>query len=123
MSHQADLLRMAAEKMTERANAATPGPWFETIQSARYGGIVAAGTDAYPAHDGYGGHLIGESMSPANRAHVASWAPAVAVAVAGWLEDEACRIDDTPYRVDDDWIERNYRAPLAVARAYLGEQA
>ncbi|MFF0821182.1 hypothetical protein ACFYUR_12425 [Micromonospora haikouensis] len=120
MSHQAELLRMAAEKMVKRANAATPGPWFATELSARYGGIVAAGSDTYPAHDGYGGHLIGESMSPENREHVSSWAPSAALAVADWLEDTSYRIDDTPYPVDDDWIERNYRAPLAVARAYLG---
>jgi hypothetical protein len=44
----------------------------------------------------------------------------VAAPLAELLEDEAERIEDTPYRVDDEWVERNYRAPLAVARGVLG---
>jgi hypothetical protein len=52
------------------------------------------------------------------------WArPAMDRAVADLLEDEAERAEDTPYRVDSDWIERNYRAPLTVARAVLGREA
>lgn len=40
--------------------------------------------------------------------------------VAEWLQNEADQLDDTPYKVDSDWIERNYRTPLGAARAYLG---
>lgn len=39
--------------------------------------------------------------------------------VAEWLEREADELDDTPYKVDSDWIERNYLTPLGAARAYL----
>lgn len=39
--------------------------------------------------------------------------------VAEWLEREADELDDTPYKVDSDWIERNYLTPLGAARAFL----
>lgn len=48
------------------------------------------------------------------RAHVASWHPAVALAVADWLDDAATLADETG-RID--------RHALAVARAYIGESA
>lgn len=68
------------------------------------------------------GGLVDNYLGGEMGVHCASWTPVVAFSVAGWLEDEADRIDDTPYLVDDDWVERNYRAPLATARAYLGVQ-
>ncbi|MFG2046189.1 hypothetical protein ACGFIW_01995 [Micromonospora sp. NPDC048935] len=43
--------------------------------------------------------------------------------VADMLEREADELESVPYRVDTDWIERNYRDPLATARAYLGREA
>lgn len=60
--------------------------------------------------------------------HVAAFAsPAVALAVADLLDDQAeyaeMHLKGVPYRVDADWIGRNYRAPLAVARTYLGGAA
>lgn len=39
--------------------------------------------------------------------------------VADWFEREADELDDTPYTVDSDWIERNYLTPLGAARAFL----
>ena len=63
--------------------------------------------------------------------HIASWHPAVALAVADWLDDLYDRITDTDYDEDDDlaaalrgevdvadWPEV-HRA-LAVATTYLG---
>jgi hypothetical protein len=51
--------------------------------------------------------------------HVASWHPAVALAVADWLEREAALIDAQVFPQSDPVMERY---PLAVARAYLGER-
>ena len=109
-----NLIREAARTIRTRAEAATHGPWFTTSESARYGGLVATPTNAYPEHNGYAGHLIGESMSAANRDHVAGWHPAVAVAVADWL-------DSIADRADADGITGSLDEPhaLAVARAYL----
>ncbi|WP_446218926.1 hypothetical protein [Micromonospora sp. IBHARD004] len=106
----AAILREAARRMTERAKAANAEearrPYgdqaLQPVPAAEWGKLV----------DNYLGGVMGT--------HCASWHPVAAIAVADWLEDEAVQIDDTPYRVDDDWVERNYRAPLAAARAYLG---
>jgi len=106
-----ETIRTAARLMRERAAEATPGPWFATGKSARYGGIVAAPTTEFPEHDGYDGHLIGESMSPANRDHVTGLHPTVALAVADLLDTYA----------EYDWSQWWDELPLAVARAYLGE--
>lgn len=108
----AEILRNAARLMEDRAKAANTEearrPYgdkaLQPVSEAEWGGLV----------DNYLGGEIGT--------HCAAFTPAVAVLLAAWLEDQADRIDDTPYRVDDDWVERNYRAPLDTARAYLGVQ-
>lgn len=109
-----EMLRRAAALMRERATKAPPGPWFVTDGAARYGGLVAAPTDVFPEDDGYAGHLIGESMSPANREYVASMHPPVALAVADWLDGvaEAQSFADQRRAMYVD-------SALAVARAYL----
>lgn len=121
MSTDLNVIREAARLMRERAKAACPGPWFTNDQSARYGGIVAASCDGHPEDRGYGGHLIGESMSPVNKEYIASWHPAVALTVADWLDAQARDLAsaegkrgacDSPGDVD---------MALRVARAYLGE--
>jgi hypothetical protein len=58
-----------------------------------------------------------DQQGSADAAHIASWHPAVALAVADWLDDCA-RLPATTFhgQVFDG------RA-LAVARAYLGEQS
>ncbi|MFI7073618.1 hypothetical protein [Micromonospora sediminicola] len=104
-----DTIREAARLIRERAEAATPGPYFTTGKSSRYGGMVAEPTDGHPEHDGYDGHLIGESMSEANRSHLAGWSPVVALAVADWLDFEA-RMGNTFHA-------------LTVARTYLARKS
>lgn len=74
--------------MRERAEKATPGPWH--------------GDDAYPHGEAIvwaGQATVAEVSMPippefgldgrADREHIASWHPAVALAVADWLEAEA----------------------------------
>lgn len=105
-----EALRSAARLIRDRAEAVPPGPWTVTTESAKWGGVVAPATADHPEMEGYGGHLIGESMSEAKRVHVATWHPAVALAVADWLDTGANK-----YACVD-------RAPmLRVAYAILGE--
>ncbi|MGC5033050.1 hypothetical protein [Micromonospora sp. DT229] len=110
----ADTIREAARLIRERAEAASPGPYFTTGKSARYGGLVATPSDGHPEDQGYDGHLIGESMSEANLAHLGGWPPAVALAVAAWLETEARMAEKR-----DNSPEGHTFHALNVARAYL----
>lgn len=65
-----DTLTAAADRLDGLLAAATPRPWTVTEASGRYGGIVGpARPDTRAAEvEGYGGELLGESMTPANRA-------------------------------------------------------
>ncbi len=109
----ADTLRRAAASMRERAEAATAGPW-ESWQDAHAQAIVSEvgrrsfGVVAEPSR---GPSDYGE----ANAGHIASWHPAVALAVADWLDAESKRAAD--------YASSARAAALAVARAYLGESA
>lgn len=114
----ADLLRRAATLMRERAEAATftRSPW----------GVDEVG--AVWAQEADGQHVpISRQSTDRDAEHIASWHPAVALAVAkamddvaqaweisdGWardLDDDPIRFEDT---VDGGWLK--------VARAYLGE--
>lgn len=105
----AEILRSAARLMTERAKAAN------TEEARRpYGD-----KNLSPVPEEEWGALVDNYLGGEMGTHCASWRPAAAVAVAALLEDEAYRIEDTEYAVDADWIERNYRAVLSVARSYL----
>ena len=108
----ADTLRKAAALMRERAEAALRGPWealgsehalgyFDVVQPADMDREIAA------------------RVWPSNAEHIASWHPAVALAVADWLDGVAWAIDS-----DDELAEPGFGEPtaaFAVARAYLGE--
>jgi hypothetical protein len=100
----AEVLREAAALMRERAEAVGEGPWESyALPDAGPKRWTMTGVGVV---DDEMGHRI-EAMFPADATHVASWHPAVALAVADWL----------------DWCAQrdafNGRA-LAVARAYLG---
>ena len=103
----ADLLRRAAALMRDRAEAATPGPWrHDEMQATRRDGHYFA------VNDGSTELLIDRGFDAGpNGAHAASWHPAVALAVADWLE---CQADTTC----DCGLDEG---ALAAARAYLGE--
>jgi hypothetical protein len=107
-------IRRAAALMRERAQAATPGPW-------RVGPEGSEGSYLLPSLGGirersrFIGILNGrvQPEDGHNAAHVASWHPVVALAVADWLDGTADATESEPehYPVD--------LQALAVARAYL----
>ena len=117
-----DVLRRAAGLMRERAEAATPGPWFADDV---YGTVTAGLRSAREAYDREYDNsdpdpwVIPESQDSSTYVpdlrHIASWHPAVALAVADWLDGEAafCEAEDVPPTPQ----------ALAVARAYLGADA
>lgn len=109
----ADLLREAAAKMRERADAAITGTWRDD-----FGRVTTEISEG-----GYGTALICSPMRLSDAEHIASWHPAVALAVADWLEDEADRI---PPNETHAITGRGIKIPLEespavrLARAYLG---
>ena len=108
----AETLRRAAALMRERAEAATSGPWL--ADRVHSGGVMGVAVTA-PVELTADGSIIGvtDIVVPADGHHIASWHPAVALAVADWL-DEAADVADMNGFIESD-------AALAVARAYLGE--
>jgi hypothetical protein len=85
--------------MRERAEKATPGPWGHDDEYVHGQGLLIA--------EGRG------SIAEPDATHIASWHPAVALAVADWLDIEA----------DALATARGHERPaaLAVANAYLQE--
>lgn len=117
--------------MRSRAEAATPGPWTNTIggTSSEVWQHENVGTDLmvcdtrdtytiYP-QDGPGEGAIEDA------AHVASWHPTVALAVATWLDLTAAQwsVDELNgiWHTPND--EANYAAALSLAQTYLGASA
>jgi len=95
----ADLLRRAAALMRERAEAATPGPWVSVVNSPGiactdcmgtsqrhwFAGVVPEGSPHRQTWlTGVRGH--DEALARGDSDHIASWHPAVALAVADWLD-------------------------------------
>lgn len=106
----AETLRRAANLMRERAAVAQPGPWFAgNAPTVRV--IRALHPDAGPQVAQSGARRADNTFP-----HIASWQPAVALAVADWLDHTA------------DACVKGYAAPseaadaLAVSRAYLGSE-
>lgn len=114
----ADLLREAAKLMRERAEGATPGPWtMRDGWGPTDDGLMVFARIANDAHETViapSGHPDGPDGLEAKRydaEHIAYWHPAVALAVADWLEAEA---------KSEAWPSP-HSAAVAVARTYLGE--
>lgn len=109
----ADLLRRAAALMRKRAeNVAQvcPPPWVDSASPfASFGHSLV---------DNQGAEL--SSAAPVVLDHLASWHPAVALAVADWLDGFA---DETEVLNSHASDCRPCAPALAVARAYLGEPA
>ena len=79
------LLREAASKMRELAGAATPGPWIGHrigLMGGRIGVVVAQP----PPHGAFVMVDRDNETRTEDAAHIAAWHPAVALAVANWLE-------------------------------------
>ena len=105
----ADLLREAASKMRERAEAATDGgPRWETGPDDMHGPARAV---VYPADSDSAVAFAGCEDAE----HIASWHPAVALAVADWLDRVAETSDVVGAEPSPDMT--------AVARAYLGDES
>lgn len=103
-------LRRAARLMRERAEAASrtaPSPWI--VQEME---ICTDDQEPIEAISVVTSQIHWRDAA-AQRAHVASWHPAVAVAVADWLDSVASVAE----RLGGTTEPR----ALAVARAYLGE--
>jgi len=125
-----DTLRRAAEKMRERAKAATNGPYIAT---------VAGGHVEIHGHDHFWVATAGcDETSQAHRdaEHIAAMHPAVALAVADWLDAEAAAheggmgVSDTLRDLVAEVSASEYdvqvavstlKQAVAVATAYLGE--
>ena len=99
----AELLRRAATEMRERANTAMPGGWYAGTSNW----VIAVFGDLADEYD------VAKAQNAADAEYIASWHPAVALAVADWLDAAA---DDCPACIRAE-------PALALARAYLGEEA
>lgn len=119
----AETLRRAASLMRERAEKATPDVCPEWTRSAvRH---IARNCEIECWHDGEGDPHDGEEVGwdrYNDAPHIASWHPAVALAVADWLDGLSIEVGGAfdPERYAD--VNPNARKGIAVARAYLGEQ-
>jgi hypothetical protein len=126
----AETLRKAASMMRLRANAATnPGHGWRLGDLAGANEVWAnrdaAGWDAFMVattatrlnpNPGVTGH--------ADAAHIASWHPGMALAIADWLGSAAEWREANPEDVEDEPDLSEVDDPaLVVARAYLGESA
>ena len=102
----ADLLRRAAALMRERVKDAAPSPWREVGDGELLGcfAVVCCGSAEFN---------VAPAVIPAHADHIASWHPAVALAVADWLD--ATAKTSAPYRAE-------FPHAVGVARTYLGEQ-
>ena len=103
----AELLREAAALMRERAEAATAGPW-EAEQGASGGWWIEAPYTATIAD------IDIDHSVPADAEHIASWHPAVALEVAGFLDFAAAYADQPEPQ------SPTVQFACAIARAYLG---
>lgn len=114
----------AAALMRERAEKAEPGRW------KLWGMSVLA--DPKGTSDVEDGIPVAVAATPStssrrlhtgNAEHIASWHPAVALAVADWLDATARELDSLG---DPDLtghpLDGRRTAALAVARAYLGDE-
>jgi len=137
-----ETLRRAAALMRERAGAVRPSPWWVHYtdpdmvwwgdqERVRDLDANPSATDAEIEETwNHAGDLVtvpGDPALPSTTAlaeHIASWHPAVALAVADMLEAVAAYRDfnERLLAVDDAEVFCE-REALAVARAYLGEVA
>ena len=121
----ADLLRRAAALMRERAEATVDmqgGDW----RAVEYEGTEWAGP-SYCIENGEGQPLfdeIGNGPDEARRAlaeHIASWHPAVALAVADWLDSVVDAVDGTRPSGGSTIAIVDERHALTIARTYIGQ--
>lgn len=111
----AELLREAAALMRERADSATTGPW--KFPHRGFPGVVTSRAGNLWSSSGKG--RCGQINHEPDAEHIASWHPAVALAVADLLDQFArAAIGTTSY--GDLPFEDNV---ADIARAYLGRES
>ena len=121
MSAEVEVIRRAIVLMRSRAEAATDGgPRWETAPDEMHGPSRSV---IYPADSDSAVAFAGSDDAE----HIAAWHPAVALAVADWLEhqavaDEFHERQDADNEFADGYTPRagTIRA-LVVAKAYFGE--
>lgn len=109
----AELLREAARLMRSRAELATPGPW-ERARGRHGEGVRSSTTGAILA-------TLHTDRDREDMRHVASWHPAVALAVADLLDDGASYVEFMQREHPAEPAADYAKFYLAVARAYLEE--
>lgn len=117
----ADVLRAAATKLREAAEAATEGPWVVTVDTygSDVGNYEAASIDrvageTYCAEEGYSAPFSVEDAT-----YIALANPVFGLAVADWLEHDA-RLFEEADRVKYYVSTRRRENALAVARSIVG---
>jgi hypothetical protein len=116
----ADLLRRAAARVREVAEGHYPSPW------EAFGTGVAHGDHWHVAHDSEAivsissQDGINEDQRQPLAEHIALWHPAVALAVADWLDSTARELYAD---MAEDEGPPDLRRAVALARLILGEPA
>ena len=122
----AEILRRAASLMRERAEAASPSPWEPSHRPDMdwlSKSLLVDSSDHEPGSAVMKGdrHVMASvwphRAAAASAEHIASWHPAVALAVADWLDWVTEAVDGLLLPFDAPLYVR----ALAVARAYLGD--
>jgi hypothetical protein len=116
------VLREAAALMRERAAAATPGVWslwpdgiYVNPDSTDEGWLI------YDAQVLEVSEEPDEFVTPDDAVHIASWHPAVALAVADWLDAEADRHESLREHGGRGLrVDGQVPNAFTVAHAYLG---
>jgi hypothetical protein len=109
-------IRRAAALMRERAQAATPGPSWRRNSMVVQVRPIDPPTDSNRVRSGDKNIALVGTVADAT--HIASWHPAVALAVADGLDEDADELESAyADGFDNAWL---YGKTLAVARAYLG---
>lgn len=103
-----EILLRAAALIRERASKATPGPWGAEVTTKMAITVYSTKTDEALYEDTFG--------SIPDAEYIASWHPAVALAVANMLEAEAEYDDECCLNASSE--RRRYA--LALAKTYLG---
>jgi hypothetical protein len=107
----ADELRLAAQRISDVAEAATPGPWINLDRGDRI--IADTGEFGRPVY------VVDEPLieNPDNGEHIALWGPDVAVLVAHWLDVARERWESDPLAISEEECEEIYQPAIALARA------
>jgi hypothetical protein len=108
----ADMLRKAAALMRDKADAAVGARWQWVVTEDRHWCVVLA----YPGTADE--ERVAQCADDDNAAYIAAWPPAVALAVADWLDGLAICLASPSMGAQP--VAAEIANALAVAHAYLG---